>query len=151
MTQNASIRIKAVFLLAVFSLNTLVGFACATGLNMGFNAKHHHDEETVSPAIGHHHKGATHHHEGKTSTVQKAREDNNCCNDVVIKFSQVDKLLTHAINAGIELPVMLASLHFLYLSHLSSFTQGHGRSLPVPRPYVVDSRGIRVSIQSFQI
>lgn len=153
MKRTRSIQVKALFLLAVFSLNTLVGFACAAGLNMGFNAKHHHHEEdAVSPAKGHpHHEGAAHHHDEEASTAQKAGEDNNCCNDGVIKFSQADKLLAHAVNAGLELPVMLVHLHFLYESYLSSCSYGHGQSLPVPRLHVAGSRGIRVSIQSFQI
>jgi len=137
--------------LAVFSLNTVVGFACAAGLNMGFNTKHHHEEEAISPTIGHHHEGATHHHDHEASKAKKADEDNNCCNDHVVKFSQSDKLLANTINAGIELPVILVHLHFLYQSYISSFTHGHGQSLQVLRPYVPGSRGIRVSIQSFQI
>ena len=152
MKRTRSIQLKALFLLAVFSLNTMVGFACAAGLNMGFNTRHHHREEAVSPGISHHHhEGATHHHDEGASKAQKTGEDNNCCNDGVIKFSQVDKLLAHAVNTGIELPIMLAPLHFLYQSHLSSISQGHSQSLPAPRPYVAGSRGIRVSIQSFQI
>jgi hypothetical protein len=152
MKRNRTIQLKAIFLLAVFALNTLVGFACAVGLNMGFNTKHHHAEDPVSSAITahHHHEGVIHHHQEKATKTKNATEDGNCCKNEVIKFSQLDKLLAHAVYAGIEMPVILVHLHFLYQHYLSPFTQSH-EQLQVVRPYISSSRGIRVSIQSFQI
>lgn len=148
MRTNKVIQLKAIFLLVVFSLNTLVGFACAVGLNMGFNTKHHHQENAVAVAH-HHHEGAAHHHHA--TKTKHSTEDDNCCNDGVIKFSQTDKLIAQAVNAGGEMPLMLVQLHFIYqLSYTSSFTTAHGQT-QVVRPYVLSSRGIRVSIQSFQI
>ena len=151
MNRNRIIRLKAIFLLAVFALNTLVGVACAVGLDMGFNTKHHHDDELVSaPAKEHHHDGKTSHHHHEETTKAEKGDDGNCCNDNVIKFSQLDKLLAHAVNTGIEMPVMLVQLHFLYQSNLSPFTT-IPEQIQVVRPYILGSRGIRVSIQSFQI
>ncbi|WP_216823539.1 hypothetical protein, partial [Niastella vici] len=95
MKTNRTIQLKAIFLLVVFSLNTLVGFACAVGLNMGFNAKHHHDDDPVSlaTATSHHHEGSTTHHHHKELAKSKATGDDNCCTENVIQFSQLDKLL----------------------------------------------------------
>ncbi|SFD49414.1 hypothetical protein SAMN05518672_102169 [Chitinophaga sp. CF118] len=152
MKRNRTIQLKAIFLLAVFALNTLVGVACAVGLNMGFNAKHHHEENAVPSAIAsHHHEGLTHnhHHEEETKAKNETEKD-NCCNNDVVQFSQLDKLLAHAVNAGIEVPVIVLHLHFLYQSYLSSFPLTRAQ-IQVVRPYVSSSRGIRVSIQSFQI
>jgi len=148
MRTNRVIQLKAIFLLAVFALNTLVGFACAVGLNMGFNTKHHHPENPVAVAH-HHHEGAAHHHHA--TKTKHSTEEGNCCNDGVIKFSQSDKLIAQAVNAGAEMPLILVQLHFIYQSsYVSSFTTPREQT-QVVRPYVLSARGIRVSIQSFQI
>lgn len=53
----------------VFSLNTIVGFACSLGLDMGYNSKHH-EEDAETEAVVHIHKdGKKHiHHEKKKSS-----------------------------------------------------------------------------------
>jgi hypothetical protein len=153
MKPNSAIQLKAVFLLLVFSLNTIVGFACAVGLNMGLNKKHHHHHETVSRStVSHQHEKGTahHHHHHEAQAKSKTTEEHNCCTDNATQLSGSDKLLTQTINSGIETPVTMVALHFLYSSHLSSFTQDTKRILVV-RPYILSARGIRVSIQCFQI
>ncbi|MBC9929030.1 hypothetical protein [Chitinophaga qingshengii] len=151
MKKSKTIQLKAIFLLIVFSLNTLVGFACAVGLNMGFPSKHHHDEGAITPVLTtHYHREATHHHGKEIAKAGKAADDDNCCNNNVIEFSQLDKLLAHTVDSGIETPVVLVHLHFFYQSYLPYFTQSREQA-PVLRPYISSSRGIRVSIQSFQI
>jgi len=165
LAKNTTIQVKAIFLLIVFSLNTVIGFACSVGLDMGFNAKHHHHH-----GKSHHHHGKPHHHHGKAhhhhhsahshtakpsaaGEVNKSRatETGNCCNDDATRLSQSDKVPVNVIYSGIEVPVALIALHFLYLSsHLSSFNSEITKIQEV-RPYVLNSRGIRVSIQSFQI
>jgi len=129
MKSNKVIQLKAVFLLAVFILNTMVGFACAVGMDMGFNSKHHHHKEGTT----------LHHHQ----------DNENCCNDEAIQFSQLDKLLTQAVNTGVEAPVAL--LHFTYQPDLLSFSKEKQPINSPKKPYVSSARGIRVSIQSFQI
>lgn len=129
MKTSRTIQLKAVFLLAVFTLNTMLGFACAVGLDMGFNSKHHHHKEGTT----------LHHHQ----------DNENCCNDEAIQFSQLDKLLAQAVNTGIETPVVL--IHFLYQPAISLLTQPGEPLNSSKKPYVSTARGIRVSIQSFQI
>jgi hypothetical protein len=148
--KNKTIQLKAIFLLIVFSLNTIIGFACAVGLDMGFNSKHHHHEDAISRNTkSHHHNGKSHHHNNE---INKGRttEKENCCNEDATQLSQSDRLPVNAVNSGIEMPVALIALHFLYISHLSSFKPEITKIQEV-RPYVLNSRGIRVSIQSFQI
>lgn len=89
MKRTRTIQIKAVFLLVVFALNTMVGFACAVG--MEFISHHHHD----------------HHHA------------DHCCNKNVIQFSQLDKLLAQSVNTGIESPVAVILFPSFYLSYLA--------------------------------
>ncbi|MEO5946211.1 MAG: hypothetical protein ABIP79_05305, partial [Chitinophagaceae bacterium] len=101
MKNNSSIKLKAVFLLIVFSLNTLVGFACALGVAMGFNSKHHHQTNATEAVIHLHADGKEHvhqekkkshshdklhHHDQADDQKKSGSEKDNCCNDKVIKF-----------------------------------------------------------------
>src|SRR6266542_6384535 len=98
-----SIQIKAAFLLMVFSLNVIIGFACAMGLDMGFNATHHHEEATkISVHV--HADGKKHIHHGKTDNDHDKSKDgkDNCCNDKVTKFSQLDKSVPQSSNAALN-------------------------------------------------
>ncbi|OQP61187.1 hypothetical protein A3860_05595 [Niastella vici] len=152
---NKTIQLKAVFLLIVFSLNTLIGFACAVGVNLGLHAKdthsHHHHGEAVKKDSHHHDEnGAHHHHHDHKKASNTANEDDNCCTGKVSQLSQTDKLAAQTIYYGIEIPVTLAPLHFLYRAFLPAITQETNK-IPVARPYTLNSRGIRVCIQSFQI
>ena len=72
MKGNISIQLKAAFLITVFSINTVIGFVCAMGVNMGFNSKHHHGDdkeamETAVPVNGKEHQRhdeeSIHHHD----------------------------------------------------------------------------------------
>ena len=65
MKRNRSIQLKAAFLLLVFGLNTVVGFACSLGLDMGFNIPHHKEEVSASPI--HIHKAGKHEHQKETA------------------------------------------------------------------------------------
>jgi hypothetical protein len=69
MKKNRSIQLKAAILLMVFSLNTVVGFVCSLGLDIGYNSKHH-GVDTATEAVVHIHKdGKKHiHHEKKKSS-----------------------------------------------------------------------------------
>ncbi|MEO7445772.1 MAG: hypothetical protein ABIT96_10525 [Ferruginibacter sp.] len=103
---NKSIKLKAAILLIIFSMNTVIGLACSVGVDFRFNATHHQDEEEVAGASVHvHANGNKHHHESKATGHQnkhkgdncKSKEDtDNCCNDKVPKFSQLDKAIPHS-------------------------------------------------------
>ena len=95
-----TIQLKAAFLLIVFSLNTLIGFACAVGIDMGYNSKHHHDDDEATEATVHvHADGKKHDHNEAENQYQKAEnhksgdDKDNCCHDTVTKFSQIDKAI----------------------------------------------------------
>ena len=98
MQKSISIQLKATFLLIVFSMNTVIGFACAMGVDMGFNSKHHHDEdeevtETSVHVNGkehqHHDEETKHHHDSKGDS-----EKDDCCHDKVIKLQNLDKKIS---------------------------------------------------------
>jgi hypothetical protein len=149
MNRNKSIQFKAAFLLIVFSLNTVIGFACAVGMNMGFNS-HHHEESAIEATENHHHDKSHHHDEADVSHQKTNNDKDNCCNDEVMKFQQVDKNI--ATSFSLISPVFFTSFlaSFYNIDILSSnnrisiikyFVRRHHPPIP----------DIRVAIQSFQI
>ena len=124
MKRSLSIKLKAVFLLIVFSLSTLVSFACAAGLDMGYNKDHHkvqtHPSATEHAGIGHgHSKNALHghatvdnggsashrdeitHHEQNGGDKKESTPD-DCCRDAAAKFEKCDKLSPQTFNYNFQ-------------------------------------------------
>ena len=160
MKNKRSIQFKAAFLMIVFSLNTIIGFACAVGINMGFNTSHHHEEEETEAVIHIHKDGKKHVHQEAAKHHDEVDKDNdhdkkdsndNCCNDKVIKFNEVDKSSSHSFNAGVNrifFTTFLASfynLNIFYKSYINTGSKYFVRSYHPPIP------DIRIAIQSFQI
>ncbi|SDW14576.1 hypothetical protein SAMN05444410_101342 [Hydrobacter penzbergensis] len=161
MKANRSIQLKAAFLLVVFSLNTVIGFACSVGMDLGFNTTHHHDEATQSSihvhADGkkhqHHHQ---HNHKAKNHSQahheQKSKDDkDNCCNDGVTKFAQLEKTVPQSVNAVIN-PVFFAAFLSTYFDiDLLFASQVVPNIKHFVRSYHPPISDIRIAIQSFQI
>ncbi len=135
----------------VFAFNTAVGFACAVGLDMGFNTAQHHDEEATEIHVHengekheHHPKASEHHHEGEK------KEKGGCCNDTVIKIAQTDKSVPQS--GGIVSPVFFTSfLISFYNSNIFNTSQVTGNIKYFVRSYHPPIPDIRIAIQSFQI
>ncbi|RYF86774.1 MAG: hypothetical protein EOO00_12945 [Chitinophagaceae bacterium] len=66
MKLQTSIKVKAAILIGIFSLNTVVGFACSLGVNMSFNSRHHTSDQPVEPSVHVHKDGKKHNHPAKT-------------------------------------------------------------------------------------
>ena len=154
MKGNTSIQLKAALLLIVFSLNTVMGFACSMGVDMGFNRTHHPDEEATETTVHvhndgkkheHHDKAPKHHHDSKEDS-----EKGGCCNDGVIKFQNLDKNLNANNNTAISAPVLAAKLNSFFGFDIfrpeQVPAQKHIAQLFHPPP-----PDIRILIQSFQI
>ncbi len=152
MKKITSIQFKAAFLFIVFGLNMAVGFACAIGLDMGFNSSHHHDEEASEVHVHsdgkkhvHHNEHNKHRHNEKGSSKK-----DDCCNDKVVKLSQSDKAVSQnniLINPG-GFTVFISTcfnVDILYHSQTTTSTRYFVRGHHPPIP------DIRIAIQSFQI
>ena len=139
MERTTSIKLKAAFLLLVFALNTVVGFACSMGVNMGFNS-HHHDEAPVHiHADGKRHQHHQHEHpHGK----------DNCCNDAVVKFQQVDKNRAPGTQAAPDAIAILFSSSFS-INNVTIAAPAYARR--IIRNYYPPPPDIRIFIQSFLI
>ena len=153
MKRNIAIQLKTAFLLLVFGLNTMVGFACAIGVDMGFNTSHHHNETTeVSIHVhsdgkkhAHHDQTPKHHHDNQTTSKK-----GDCCNDKVVKISQEDKAISQLFN--IVSPVFFSALIATY-NNLDVFnsSQVTASARYFVRNYHPPISDIRIAIQSFQI
>lgn len=126
MKKSLSIKLKAIFLLSVFSLSTLVSFACAAGLDMGYNRGHHKtlDKSSGHPAKSHNHSKKDHHvdssastkethkhkseptHHGKKESSSTESAPDDCCRDEAAKFEKCDKLSQQAYNYNLQ-PIFL--------------------------------------------
>ena len=148
MNKASSIQIKAAFLLIVFSLNMMVGFACSIGMDMGFNTRHHHGEAT---AIHVHADGKKHHHK-KTQHRHTDKKDKKegCCNDRVLKISQADKAVPQATK--LLNPVFFTAFVATYYNFNISYPpQVSTSNKYLVRGHHPPTPDIRIAIQSFQL
>jgi hypothetical protein len=157
-------KIIAAFLLTVFSLNTVVGFACSVGIDMGYNSKHHHNEEAAEAVVHIHADGKKHihqekkksHNHDKSHKVDQAGkhhqsngEKDNCCNDDVATLVMADKYIPEALN--IIHPIFVTAFFDAFLNvslpsfHIVKDIKQFVRSYHPPIP------NIRIAIRSFQI
>ncbi|QEC69719.1 hypothetical protein FRZ67_21345 [Panacibacter ginsenosidivorans] len=145
-----SIQLKAAFLMVIFSLNIIVGFACAMGLDMGFNSHHHDEEATIADNHSHKHYKSHHHDEADSRNSSKEGKD-NCCNDKVTKFAQLDKSVPQGYSADINPAFFTSFVSVFYQTNIFSLYSKDTsikyfvRSSP---PTIPD---IRIAIQSFLI
>jgi len=156
--QNNSI--KALFLLVVFSMNTLAGFACSIGVDMGYN-NHHHDQEYSNKhdqEHSHKHKHEVAHHNHRHPQVHlspassfKNIDNDDCCSNAVTKLNLSDKSIVHYIQVQPSLfpitylPAFTVTIENPGGINVNSLFQFVRRSCSL------DDTDIRIAIQSFQI
>ena len=93
MKNKTSIQLKAGFLLIIFTLNTIVGFACSMGIKA---ADFYLKKETK---VHVHPDGKKHHHESSSTPKnhqqkeEKKSQKSGCCTTEVLKFQNLDKSL----------------------------------------------------------
>jgi hypothetical protein len=156
MKKNISIQLKAAALLIVFSLNTILGFACAIGIDMGYNSKHHHHDETKKTETMHEDVGGEQHqhqhqHENKHQhDLKKSTEKNDCCNDNAISFQKIDKALDSSLNTLVKLPAFVLLVNDFQTADIYKYAalQTHQYFVPLFHPPPPD---ILVLIGRFQI
>ncbi len=170
MKKSLSIQLKAIFLLLVFSLNTVAGFGCSVGLDMGFNSlskneitepaahnhaddkKHHHPPESAKPIVHVHADGKKHPHHNKTITKdhdekESSKNDKGCCNDDVLKFQSIDKNLNAKISVDHPLLATIVSIFLtIDIFQESDLSPVHSARYLFPPP-----PDILISNQRFQI
>ena len=166
-----SIQFKAAFLLFIFSLNIVIGFACSIGVDMGFNSPHHHDDSVNKAAFHDHSNGDKHdgandddhestadmegddHHDDNKQlhhhTDNTSKED-GCCNNKVVKLFQ-DNTASLRSNTFIN-PIFFTSFISSYYKFVALFFS----KIIINKKYFVLGHhppipDIRIAIRSFQI
>ena len=149
MKTNLHIQFKAAFLLIVFAMNTLVGFACAIGLDMGFNS-HNHEEEETAVAVHVHANGKKHHHEDAENKHADNDEKDNCCNDKVLNLLKTDKAVPQysKLIGPIFTTAFIPAYYTINISYPSQVSTANKYYVRGHHPPIPD---IRIAIQSFQI
>lgn len=165
MISKISIQIRAFCLLIVFSSNTVVGFACSIGIDMGYNSSHHTDIEIPiktdhSQTKGHNHKTGNHDNLNKTgghiahhnegTDFHKGSSSDDCCSNEITSLLQEEKNLARSLS--IEYPVLQyfypAPFYITETSFLSTVNTNKKYFVRNYHPPIPD---IRIAIQSFQI
>lgn len=124
---------KAIFLLVIFLLNTVVGFGCALGMETG----HHHHP------ISHHHKTAP------VSGVSFSTE-NSCCKTLINELATQSKLIPESDKLQVVLPVLWLPDYVYALLIPVTDLELH-QHVDVNRRKRPPNEDIRIAIQSFQI
>ncbi len=134
-------------------MNSLVGFACAIGVDMGFNT-HHHAEEATAAAVHVHADGKKHHHHKEAGNQhhdkKNASKKDDCCTDKVVKISLTDKAVLHSniIINSIFFTTSIASYYSIDISYASQVSTANKYFVRGHHPPIPD---IRIAIRSFQI
>lgn len=148
-------RIKALFLLLVFSLNTVAGFACSVGVDMGYNTKHH-EPASINEASSHEHSAVhKHNHEHSEELVGRQiikSNSDDCCSNEVTKFMQLDKSVAqnHLLLQAPNFLLAFTSTFLLASQNENSFAV-NSKFQFVRRSCSLNHTSIRIAIQSFQI
>ena len=152
-----AIQIKAAFLLFIFSLNMVVGFACSLGIDMVFNAPHHVEVESKTTHTHTHqhgsntnkdHHGAHKSHDQKINNSKK-EEKKGCCNDEVQKVQQLDKNINTTAKSTTIFYTVLLPLSFFQTYIVNIFKTNPSKIRE--RFFYPPPPNILVEFQRFQI
>ncbi len=141
---------KAVFLLVIFLLNTVVGFGCALAMDSNHDDENHsHAKSAAHVDKGHSHEHGDEHKSPPLSGLNFSKED-PCCKKVVNELTIQSKLMPETAKVLVVLPVVwLTNYAYTLLVPVSSIEPD--QSGYVDHRYRPPNEDIRISIQSFQI
>ncbi len=131
----------------VFSLYTLLGFACSLGINLGYNKHHHPAARNKTPQEHHNHQkvAAKHQH----SKQKSGNSTDDCCSHTVTFFNLITKTVPQTVIVSNPVFVTSSVPSFFTVTLLRkggikstrNFSQNY-------HPPIAD---IRIAIQSFLI
>lgn len=142
---------KAIFLLVIFLLNTVVGFGCALGMEGDHEENHSHAEVAHHVHKDHdHHHAAGHEHQTTPKSGQKISKEDLCCKSLVTDLVTQSKLMPEINKAKVVLPVMSLPDHSFGILTPETGVE-LGQSIYVDHRERPPNEDIRIIIQSFQI
>lgn len=154
----------------------MVGFACALGVDMGFNTSHHndaevgemhihadgkkhnHEKESANTITHEHNKDVNHHHDNSTGPVKPvpgeknitAKNSGGCCSDEVQKFQNLDKNLNQTVKSDINVPLFAVILSTFFGIDFINIVRAEPTKYKT-RFFYPPPTDIRIAIQRFQI
>ncbi len=158
MLVNKRTYYKALLLLIVFSLNTVISFACS--FSSFFHGFHHHNNPTTPEHkhSGNHHDsqgeknkhdhGTQPEHKHESGSPDNSKDD--CCSSAVIQIEKLEK----AVSRTIEAPhAIFVASQFAVYKELSSLPALKNTFFPdhVRWQHTATIQDLRIVIQSFQI
>lgn len=143
----------AFILLMVFALNTIVGFACSIGFDMGYNSKHHEHGKHAEHGSDLSHAGHHSHHQHQhlfSSNINIPKED--CCAGEATGFASLDKSTVHN-NIIVKAPlILIAAFQNFFHIRTNDFCLTKGTRFQfVRRSCFLNDTDIIIAIQSFLI
>ncbi len=142
--------LKALLLLMVFSMNTIISSACS--LSSVFHKAHHHSKSASHPHSDkkhHDHSSDKHcHSEGEESS---SKED--CCSKSIIQLEKLDKApaKTVMISSLVFISIAAALNDFIHAALFPSYLSHKNFIDNVRWQYSTTIPDLRIVIQSFQI
>ncbi|SFF06329.1 hypothetical protein SAMN03003324_02309 [Pedobacter antarcticus] len=130
---------RAIFLLVIFLLNTVIGIGCALSMENNSHNEKHRPKSNI-----------THHHLSNVKSYTNLPPDDFCCKSLVNDLVVQSKLIPEIGKVQISLPVIWLPAYFYQLPvpatdielHCNFYTDYSDRP---------PKRDIRTVIQSFQI
>lgn len=149
MPKSIKHKLIAAFLLFMFSLSTIAGFACSIGLNFGDNTWHHNEATTCSGIHKHHNNSFQ---KNAAPVLKGATHSNDCCTNDVTSFNKLDKSVS-GNNLSLKVPVLLLSTTLPFFSQKQSISKIvlNDQFHYIRRCALLYNPDIRIAIRSFLI
>jgi hypothetical protein len=133
-------------------MNTIAGFACSVGVDMGYNNHHHNHGKKHLHKHGEEQYKHQHHHSEGAISVSSSKPNDDCCLNDVARFALLDKSVTDK-SLHLQAPVFFIAFTS---SVLVQNENRDGKSVSskfqfVRRSCFFNDMEIRIAIQSFQI
>jgi hypothetical protein len=139
---------KAIFLLAIFMLNTLVGFGCA----LHFHQHCHSNDHSHAAAVAHHkghHLASAKEHGTKIMLNLGFSKEKPCCKNLNNNLATRAKLNQETSNVLVQVPVLWFRNYYTFVPLISIARLNIVRSGSAD--FKLPDKDIRVAIRSFQI
>ena len=140
-------------------MNTVIGFACAIGIDMGYNNSHH-EAAVIEVKVHVHADGKNHHHKNKQNKShhdepaanhhdkKDGSKKDDCCTGEVLEFNQMDK--SQAAKIGIDIPVFYTIINVYFGINIFETVQLPTQKYTA-RHFHPPPPDICIAIQRFQI
>lgn len=136
----------------MFSANTIAGFACSIGIDMGYNSHHHSHDKAYHHVDIKSHSKHKHNHTHPNIVQVKTGASDDCCSNDVAKFALLDKSVVNN-NLDLQTPIFLLAFSTIFLPQTinESGLAVNSTFQFVRRSSFLNDTDIQTAIRRFQI